>query len=348
MTKPKTKITVGVQHRERSGMTLIELLVAIAILVIIAAILVPQLRFASADRSVREASRLVASMFAQASQRAVNDGVAGVLIERNPNITDEDTGVAYAATSMFLMRRIPRYIGESVDEEAVISSATSVSIPLPSEQTTLGTIRVGDQISFGNQSQLRFTITALNEAGSNLELTLDLSRFGTPPNNAPPNNTSEFIIYRQPRRLASSRVDLPTGYLVDLRLSGELDTLNNTSFFALDTSAESVTYLFNGRGNIDRFFYTDGGGARLNRFPSQPAYLMVREFNPEENGERIENVLNNDLSMWVTIELTTGAANVIPGVAVDLTNIAPEDLPDAIPNALLNARTIGRVGQAAQ
>ena len=337
MTKPKTKITVGVQHRERSGMTLIELLVAIAILVIIAAILVPQLRFASADRSVREASRLVASMFAQASQRAVNDGVAGVLIERNPNITDEDTGVAYAATSMFLMRRIPRYIGESVDEEAVISSATSVSIPLPSEQTTLGTIRVGDQISFGNQSQLRFTITDLNEAGSNLELTLAPSPFG-----APPNDPSKFVIYRQPRRLASSRVDLPTGYLVDLRLSGELNA-SNTSFFALDTSAtpESVTYLFNGRGNIDRFFYTDGG-ARLNRFPSQPAYLMVREFNPEENGETIENVLNNDLSMWVTIELTTGAANVIPGVAVDLDNTP------SIPEALSNARTIGRTGQAAQ
>ncbi len=341
MTKPKTKITVGVQHRERSGMTLIELLVAIAILVIIAAILVPQLRFASADRSVREASRVVASMFAQASQRAINDGEAGVLIERNPNITDEDTGVAYAATSMFLMRRIPRYIGESVDEEAVISSATSVSIPLPSEQTTLGTIRVGDQISFGNQSQLRFTITDLNEAGSNLELTLDPSRFGTPPSNAPPNNTSEFIIYRQPRRLASSRIDLPTGYLVDLRLSGELANAD-TSFFALDTSAESVTYLFNGRGNIDRFFYTDSVGARLNRFPSQPAYLMVREFNPEENGETIENVLNNDLSMWVTIELTTGAANVIPGVAVDLDNTP------SIPEALSNARTIGRTGQAAQ
>ena len=342
MTKPKTKITVGVQHRERSGMTLIELLVAIAILVIIAAILVPQLRFASADRSVREASRLVASMFAQASQRAINDGEAGVLIERNPNITDEVTGVAYAATSMFLMRRIPRYIGESVDEEAVISSATSVSIPLPSEQTTLGTIRVGDQISFGNQSQLRFSIDELNENSGMLQLTLAPSPFGTPPSNAPPNNTSEFIIYRQPRRLASSRIDLPTGYLVDLRLSGELNA-SNTSFFALDTSAtpESVTYLFNGRGNIDRFFYTDGGGARLNQFPTQPAYLMVREFNPEENGETIQNVLNSDLSMWVTVELTTGAANVIPGVAVDLDNTP-------LPEALSNARTIGRTGQAAQ
>ena len=343
MTKPKTKITHGIHSQQRSGMTLLELLVAIAILVIIAAILVPQLRFASADRNIREASRLVASTFAQASQRAINDGVAGVLIERNPNIiernpniTDQATGVAYAATSMFLMRRIPRYIGENIGDQAMISSPTSVSIPLPLEQTALGTIRVGDQISFGNQSQLRFIITDLNEAGSNLDLTLAQSPFGNPPN-----NPSEFVIYRQPRRLASSRVDLPTGYLVDLRLSGELAN-PNTSFFALDTSAESVTYLFNGRGNIDRFFYTDSGGARLNQFPTQPAYLMVREFNPEDNGETIQSVLNSELSMWVTVELTTGAANVIPGVAVDLNNTP------SIPEALSNARTIGRTGQAAQ
>ena len=335
MTKPKTKTIRGIHSRQRSGMTMIELLVAIAILVIIAAILVPQLRFASADRNIREASRLVASTFAQASQRAINDGEAGVLIVRNPNITEDD--VAYAATSMFLMRRIPRYIGENIGDQAMISSPTSVSIPLPSEQAALGTIRVGDQISFGNQSQLRFLINDIAESGANLNLTLAPSPFG-----APPNDPSKFVIYRQPRRLASSRVDLPTGYLVDLRLSGELNA-SNTSFFALDTSAtpESVTYLFNGRGNIDRFFYTDGGGARLNQFPTQPAYLMVREFNPEENGETIQNVLNSDLSMWVTVELTTGAANVIPGVAVDLDNTP-------LPEALSNARTIGRTGQAAQ
>ena len=344
MTEPKTKITGEIQKRQRSGMTLLELLVAIAILVIIAAILVPQLRFASADRNIREASRLVASTFAQASQRAINDGVAGVLIERNPNIiernpniTDEDTGVAYAATSMFLMRRIPRYVGENPDAVATRMSDTLVSIVTPLEQAALGTIRVGDQISFGNQSQLRFLINDIAESGANLNLTLAPSPFG-----APPNDPSKFVIYRQPRRLASSRVDLPTGYLVDLRLSGELNA-SNTSFFALDTSAtpESVTYLFNGRGNIDRFFYTDGGGARLNQFPTQPAYLMVREFNPEENGETIQNVLNSDLSMWVTVELTTGAANVIPGVAVDLDNTP-------LPEALSNARTIGRTGQAAQ
>ena len=88
MTKPQIKSAGRIQQRQRSGMTLIELLVAISILVIIAAILVPQLRFASADRNIREASRMVASLFAEASQRAINDGVAGVVIDRNPNIEE--------------------------------------------------------------------------------------------------------------------------------------------------------------------------------------------------------------------------------------------------------------------
>ena len=112
MIQPQFTFADDSRKRRRSGMTLIELLIAISILVIISAILVPQLRFASADRNLREASRTVASLFAQASQRAINDGVAGVVIERNPNIVDEITGVAYAGTSAFLLRKLPRYIGE--------------------------------------------------------------------------------------------------------------------------------------------------------------------------------------------------------------------------------------------
>ena len=110
MIQPKIRFASDSRNRRRSGMTLIELLVAISILVIIAAILVPQLRFASADRNIREASRIVASLFASASQRAINDGEAGVVIERNPNIVEG--GVAYAGTSLFMLRSVPRYIGE--------------------------------------------------------------------------------------------------------------------------------------------------------------------------------------------------------------------------------------------
>ena len=340
MTKSLYKSTGRVQQRQRSGMTLIELLVAVSILVIIAAILVPQLRFASADRNIREASRMVASLFAEASQRAINDGVAGVVIDRNPNI--EEDGVAYAGTSMFILREIPRYTGD--DETAMTAGLVdtgtpllAVLIPLPREQEDLDIIRIGDQISFGDQTQVRFLIAGLNDnQPGQLRILFERSAFGEPPI-----NPSKFIIHRQPRRLVSSRIDLPTGYLVDLRCSGEVGPAG--AFFAQAPDATgSVSYIFNGRGSIDRFFFTNSTGGLATGIPTQPAYLMVREYNPDEGGELVENVLSSERQMWVTVEPTTGAANVISGVGVDTSVFT------TLPERLAAARQLGSQGQAAQ
>ena len=341
MTKSLYKSTGRVQQRQRSGMTLIELLVAVSILVIIAAILVPQLRFASADRNIREASRMVASLFAEASQRAINDGVAGVVIDRNPNIMEDD-GIAYAGTSMFILREIPRYTGD--DETAMTAGLVdtgtpllAVLIPLPREQEDLDIIRIGDQISFGDQTQVRFLIAGLNDnQPGQLTILFERSAFGEPPI-----NPSKFIIHRQPRRLVSSRIDLPTGYLVDLRCSGEVGPTG--AFFAQAPDATgSVSYIFNGRGSIDRFFFTNSAGGLATGIPTQPAYLMVREYNPDEGGELVENVLSSERQMWVTVEPTTGAANVISGVGVDTSVFT------TLPEALAAARQLGSQGQAAQ
>ena len=341
MTKSLYKSTGRVQQRQRSGMTLIELLVAVSILVIIAAILVPQLRFASADRNIREASRMVASLFAEASQRAINDGVAGVVIDRNPNIMEDD-GIAYAGTSMFILREIPRYTGD--DETAMTAGLVdtgtpllAVLIPLPREQEDLDIIRIGDQISFGDQTQVRFLIAGLNDnQPGQLTILFEPSAFGEPPI-----NPSKFIIHRQPRRLVSSRIDLPTGYLVDLRCSGEVGPTG--AFFAQAPDATgSVSYIFNGRGSIDRFFFTNSAGGLATGIPTQPAYLMVREYNPDEGGELVENVLSSERQMWVTVEPTTGAANVISGVGVDTSVFT------TLPEALAAARQLGSQGQAAQ
>ena len=76
---------VNLKIRRTQAFTLVELLVVITILVLLAAIAIPQLRAVNKERNIRETSRVVASLFAQASQRAQLDGVAGVLMRRNPN-----------------------------------------------------------------------------------------------------------------------------------------------------------------------------------------------------------------------------------------------------------------------
>lgn len=387
MTKAQFESAHRVQQRRRSGMTLIELLVAISILVIIAAILVPQLRFASADRNIREASRTLASLFAQASQRAVNDGISGVVIERNPNIIDEITGVAYAGTSMFILREVPPYIGEEATDMAEYAQFSTrdfperpphhlfdpdnpfipfdIWIPEPFEE---GIVQAGDQISFNGQP-LRFNIDSVSAETHLADNTKDVLRLrlSSPfdfvagnvrlPQPTPDPGSSKslvtigsFIVHRQPRKLVSSRVDMPTGYLVDLRLSGEL--FNGNTFFSLDTrptvdpsvnpTPNSVAYLFNGRGAIDRFVFTDETGTRRGGLPKEPAYLMVREYSTDEGGELVDNVLRSERQMWVTIDQTTGAANVISGLGVDTSVFT------TLPQSLERARQLGSQGQAAQ
>ena len=381
--------------RQRSGMTMIELLIAISILVIIAAILVPQLRLASADRNLREASRTVASLFAQASQRAINDGEAGVVIERNPNIIDDATGVAYAGTSMFILRKIPRYIGEEGDQAERVREESldfsddpndpmvddnDIYIPLPLEQELLRTVRVDDVITFNDQPNIRFFITSVDEeedvVDEETKLRLGLrsaseefmsfkSIFPDPEPTEQSGGAGDgksqkvigsFTIYRQPRKLVSSRIDMPSGYLVDLRVSGEVDGATGAAFFGLDdrdptTVAEelvpsSVTYLFNGRGSLDRYFYTalvSGSYQRQFRPPIQPAYLMVREYSTDDGGETINNVVADDSTMWVTVDSVSGAANVIPGVPVQV----DPDNPPPLGATLQAARTLISQGQAA-
>ena len=45
----------------------------------------------------------------------------------------------------------------------------------------------------------------------------------------PVGSSVPFIVNRQPRKLASSRVDLPNGFLVDLRYSGPINENANTA-----------------------------------------------------------------------------------------------------------------------
>ena len=390
MLQPQIKFASDFRKRRRSGMTLIELLIAISILVIIAAILVPQLRFASADRNLREASRTVASLFAEASQRGINDGEAGVVIERNPNILAAD-GTAYAGTSLFILRRSPRYSGDGEDavaERVRLSSeafpattdeldvhASDVYIPVPFEQEDLGLVQVDDQISFASQPNIRFVITAVEtdrDVVDNIDkLRLSLasaSDFWTLEDYIPNPEITEdpnvadvsqqviggFSIARRPRKLVSSRVDLPTGYLIDLRLSGPINLAEDQVLFdqddrsvGTDAVPNSVTYVFNSRGAIDRFIYSvevaDGVYQRASQKPSEPAFLMVREYNTDDGGETTLAVLGNERTMWVTADPATGAANVVSSIPIEI----DPDNPVSNQVALRAARTFSSQGQQA-
>lgn len=215
------------------GFTLIEVLVVITILAVVTALLIPQLRTVNKERVSREAARVVASLFTQASQRAVIEGSSGVLLQRNPNFAD-GLGYSYAVTGMSLLRAVPSFAGDLTTDSAmaVAGPPDLVAIPLPIEQAELEIVKAGDTISF-NGSSLEYTIESVAVVGGLLQLDLDLTgqkeylpapnapggilanaAAATPPVNIP------FVIRRLPRPLKSSFTELPQGHLIDLRFSG--------------------------------------------------------------------------------------------------------------------------------
>ena len=152
-----------IRSAHRAGLTLVEILVVVTILVIVSAILVPQLRIVNKDRNIREAARVVASTFSKASQNAANDGVAGVLLVRNPNINDSvnvpaGREVPFAVTTLYLLRKVPVYAGDDDGSVATRLGDLLIQIDKPLEQDDLNIIQVFDSLSL-NFANSRYLIT---------------------------------------------------------------------------------------------------------------------------------------------------------------------------------------------
>lgn len=337
----------------REGLTLIELLVVIGILTVLIALLVPRLRLVNKDRNIRESARVVASKIANASQRAVNEGSGGIEIQRNANIVDNE-GVNYAGTIVYVLRKVPAYTGDDTTAVATIPAGGGpiVTIDTPWEQAELNVIQANDFISF-NYSSVRYRIIDVPLVpGTTMDLTLDVGAPMPPlPQATAGTLTVPFVIHRKPRRLESSRLELPEGYIVDLRASGSLFTpapptppFPATRPYWYTASTDSVGYIFDRQGGIDSI-YQNGN---VNQKASQNQYLLIREYDPDgpdaigkATDIALNEALTNPANLWVTVGRQTGATNVA--------NIRPIDNNPAFTFAdnILQAREIADLQQSA-
>ncbi len=346
MTKQNSNPIGHPVARNSRGVTLVELLVVMSILSIIAVILIPRLRVINKDRNIREAARIVASAFSKASARAINDGSAGLMIVPNPNFQGptsfEDAGDVsddepfFAGTRIFQMRQLPRYIGDDETASATINGNEVTISPVPFEHTaTNPLIQVNDEISFGGSSyRYRISDVSLNGA----VLTLDDPAPAPLPTLG---SGAPFVVHRQPRRLESSEVELPEGYLIDLRYSGPLvrgihgTYLNQTPQAPQATQPTSIWMQFDANGGISRLYFDDPvydeGTNGLQ--PTGALNWLVTQYDPNAldpvsgaPASREQDPIFSPSNKWVTVDSVTGSVNVASGAVPQ----APSDLRDAI------------------
>src|SRR5687768_6520974 len=106
-------------HSARRGITLIELLLVIFIMLLITAIAIPTMSPSIEQRRIRETSRLVTSYIQGARTRAIQIGrPVGVWIEEMPSLDGASTTMFYGAVP-------PIYAGDSVGSTVTISVSGS-------------------------------------------------------------------------------------------------------------------------------------------------------------------------------------------------------------------------------
>lgn len=342
--------------QNRSGITLVELLTVVTLMTIVTALIIPNIRTVNKDRSIREASRVVAAAFASASNRGATDGAGGIEIVRNPNFvatTDAGNQIQFASTRIYLMRTLPDYTGDDQNVNAAVIEAPNpeninpnngqevvelqvVINPAPLDENV---VQRNDRVRFG-RIPFRVKSDPIVENGlmsffidfdddGNLSTDVDVTRpdlrTGLP---APNGNNLNFVVQRRPRRIESSAIDLPPGYIIDLRYSGPLDLGDDPSdgddlHEGEDLDVETYTKfsLANDGSSIEIFFDESAGISSVNYADTSTLFgntlfLHVTEYNPGQISpgavaiDNAQNILSRSESLWVTVNNTSGGSNV--------------------------------------
>lgn len=322
------------------GLTLIELLVVVSIMVVLMALLIPQVRMVTKDRAAREAARIVGSALSDASSKARVDGFAGIAIARNTNVVRDNgnpaTGqIHYAGYQLFQLRQPPSYVGNEVGDSANVieniprdyatgtPGEIEIVFPTPLDPNIAATVTNGFVRLNGSKTLYRITSTTF---GPNMgvlcevpwHLEMPAAAAGVP-----------FELVRDPVLRQTSQVDLPNGYMINLNYSGPIDHLDVdsntwtwTAFSQSDGSAPTgaIYIIFDDQGGIDRIY--PNGLASTPFFPDGSLHLCIapdlvkHKFSATNLSDAMlvpnnpTDVLDDSAVKWVTINHLNGSVVV--------------------------------------
>lgn len=257
-----------------AGMTLVELLVVVAVVMIVFAALIPNLRPAIESARLRETARQVNAYFASAQALAVQHGRngVGVVIVRQP-------GNPGGSLDLFTVESPPPYAG---DTQNALASIAGNSANLSGASYLSALVTPGDFIRFNYRGPYH-QITGV----SGTQVT-----FTAVDGYLPPTSSSlPYQIFRKPVRSPVAALQLPRGACIDVGNSG----LGPTGTFGAG-DPNPITVMFSPSGEVNMLY---SGTTPVT--PTGSIYLLVGKF--EKLGP--ENLLDQENS-WVTIRQRTG------------------------------------------
>jgi len=355
----------------RRGVTLIEMLVVVVILVVMVGIGLPLLGPAMEGRRVRESARMVQIYFSAARARAMATG-------QPAGVTIVPFGVSLPQCAMMMKQaEVPPPYGGGSTNAAFRLQVTGYASSVVTMQATIepagsfndGIVCIGDRVQLNYQGPL-YTIRGPAAADSDADGFIDTGPFtleldlgnGLPP---PPWPTTvglgpslpwpsvegvsapvPYTIHRRPIPAALAPLQLPAGAVVDLQFTGFFDRATNTmtggtpQVFGLGTT-DPITILFSPSGALSEVRC----GAAVNNAMA-PICVMVgkREKTPwvDTNGNGAQEPAVGDLMNWSDFDNYWIAISPQTGLVTTTQVASTNSLADSLEFALTAQSTGGR------
>jgi len=210
-------IRLDSRRRPHPGLTMIELLIVVAVMVILIGIALPVMKTGIEARRLREASRQVNTAVTLAkSLAAETDRYAGLLIDVE-SLPEDRTKLF--ARRLYLAETPPPYAGDMVGATAAITAPFQATFLDANSANLVNVVNDGDLIRFDHRNPY-YRINDPPPPGTLPPFALNLS--GPPfwPEVKVPPLELSYEIIRSPEKSSSTPFELPSGAVIDLNNSG--------------------------------------------------------------------------------------------------------------------------------
>ena len=209
-----------IQLPVRRGLTLVELLVVIGIIVVLLAVAIPVMRLNFEDRHVREAARGVNAFIAAAQGRAAeNNRPVGVWLERDPNNNGQ-------CIRLYMADVPPPFTGDFAGARATIEPQNNGNLHVwfrdGFSTGVAPLVSVGDVIRFDYKGPYYPILRVFHNPNAGVGLKTQLW-IGIPPGEVPPAAIGVRVPYqilRAPVKSNVSPIELSGTSAIDLNVSG--------------------------------------------------------------------------------------------------------------------------------